>query len=304
MFDTTNEIKNLNENKDYICSLNKKKEESPRTIKIEQTNKINSDNENDTLVNNDLSSIPINFDYIIEKENQSFINSSNSKSNDENHLLQKNYNDKNDNYNFIRNQNSIESKISSNNEPHNYPINNFNVSDSNYIDSLDTNIYNDDFQLRRTNTPYPNILSNLPINFKNYNDEDNFNDVFIEKDINIILEKNKKDAILDIKNEGNIRFYNIIENDLKIKTSTESNSSNKSVFNKSDLLVKQNSSDSLSDNNQYYLVEKILKFIQNKYPLNHVLCGYYFKIFCSLSKLKITQVNRFFIIFIPNIILK
>jgi len=153
-----------------------------------------------------------------------------------------------------------------------------------YISSIEEN-----HDLKRINSPFPfqNILFQVPPNF--YADEevnlksaDNLQNLKIKKD----LKENQENSKILIQN------YDKQEN-LKIEMKDISNQME--LNNNYYILEKQSSIESQSDEHEYYLVERILRFVESRKPLNHVLCGYFFKIFTNLSRLKTTQVLLFII---------
>lgn len=140
-----------------------------------------------------------------------------------------------------------------------------------------------ELELIRNNSPFPNIAA-LNSEFK----KEKKTEFEEEKNKNLIEIDSKMTDSFEAKNSKQINSSNILE----IKK-YNSNLSNEDKINSYCFfaLVKQTSTESISDDNEYYLVEKILRFVETKKPLNHVLCGYFYQIFNNLSKLKISQVN-------------
>jgi hypothetical protein len=153
-----------------------------------------------------------------------------------------------------------------------------------------------ELELIRKNSPLPKISLMKTLDCKYKNEEENqeqepiinINEID-SKMINTSEVKNYKrvyssDNFRDPKNNYYSQTYKIDKNDLNLFKRESKESQEVSI------LEKQISLESISDENEYSLVEKILRFVETRKPLNHVLCGYFSKIFNSLSKLKISQV--------------
>jgi len=165
-----------------------------------------------------------------------------------------------------------------------------------------------ELELIRKNSPYPNISA---INTSNYifnkekkpEIEEEHMRSLIEIDSNIINSLNQEDFKRNESNEINLNksetefeyknnnlnqqnsHYIVLENDTINLLKKNSNDSH-GLF----TLGNQTNIESISDHNEFYLVEKILNFVETRKPLNHLLCGYFSKIFDNLCKLKISQV--------------
>lgn len=154
-----------------------------------------------------------------------------------------------------------------------------------------------DFDLKRYNTPYPNVLSCIPINFKL---EDSENEDYEEE---ILTNNGDKMAIIkDLKvndSENNSHNRGVSRNDsfladcFSAEIKTEKKFTNKAYdsYEEKNLTKNTASFENSPESSRYILIERIFKFIESEKPLNHVLCGYFFKIFTSISRLKTTQVS-------------